>query len=176
MRPCRGPASRPTKKKLDKLGGGTLSWLLAINSASFHPPLPMNKHPSSRSSRVTVVVTTKAFNACIWTGIAVVYMPSKGSLDLCMLLQVRALNFSTPVFAPPVLLPTATQPANVTLGVDGSVKGEWPLSPNSPMICILCLWDWSWIKGLKLDAAPCLFKRTRRVQDHWCQRQVSLNT
>ncbi|CAL8464777.1 g4312 [Coccomyxa elongata] len=38
--------------------------------------------------------------------------------------QVRALNFSTPVYAPPVQLPTATQPASVTLGVDGSVKAD----------------------------------------------------
>lgn len=40
-------------------------------------------------------------------------------------MQVRALNFSTPLYAPPVQLPTANQSASVTLGVDGTVKGDF---------------------------------------------------
>ncbi|KAK9917092.1 hypothetical protein WJX75_000820 [Coccomyxa subellipsoidea] len=37
--------------------------------------------------------------------------------------QVRALNLSIPVYGPPVQLPQPGQPANVTLGVDGAIKG-----------------------------------------------------
>lgn len=51
---------------------------------------------------------------------------SKIDMEVYVLPQVRALNFSAPVYAPPVLLPTATQPASVRLGVDGAVKGELP--------------------------------------------------